>query len=107
MYVCMYVCLAGPIDPSIIVNIQREFLLTHPLTNLPPSLPPGEADEILKNEEDPFLLSGCQITGGSGCFVAIAVGKESRWGRIRDKLETENKDTPLQEKLDDMANLIG
>lgn len=67
----------------------------------------GEADEILKNEDDPFMLSGCQVTGGSGCLVAIAVGKESRWGRIRDKLEQEIKDTPLQEKLDDMANLIG
>ena len=43
----------------------------------------GEAEEIGKNEVDPFLLSGCQLTGGSGCMVVIAVGKESRWGRIR------------------------
>ena len=40
-------------------------------------------------------------------MLAIAVGKESRWGRIREKLEQETKDTPLQEKLDDMANFIG
>lgn len=26
---------------------------------------------------------------------------------VQDKLDTETKDTPLQEKLDDMANFIG
>jgi hypothetical protein len=40
----------------------------------------------VKNEEDPFLLSGCQVTGGSGCMLVLAVGKESRWGRIRVRL---------------------
>ncbi|KAM3568386.1 hypothetical protein VYU27_009491, partial [Nannochloropsis oceanica] len=56
----------------------------------------GEAEEITKNEDDPFLLSGCQVTNGNGQMLALAVGKESRWGRIREKLEAETKDTPLQ-----------
>lgn len=44
----------------------------------------GEAEEIAKGaEDDPFLLSGCQLTGGTGTAVVIAVGTESRWGRIR------------------------
>jgi hypothetical protein len=29
-------------------------------------------------------------------MLAVAVGNESRWGRIRDKLDAETKDTPLQ-----------
>jgi hypothetical protein len=43
----------------------------------------GEAEEISKGEEDPFLLSGCQLTGGTGLAIVIAVGTESRWGRIK------------------------
>lgn len=31
----------------------------------------------------------------------------SWWVAVQDKLTTETKDTPLQEKLDDMANFIG
>ena len=58
--------------------------------SFPPSLPPPS------DEDDPFLLSGCQVTGGNGQMLALAVGKESRWGRIREKLEAETKDTPLQ-----------
>lgn len=74
----------------------------------------GEPDDLKKmwmtregNVGDPFLLSGCQITKGYGRMVVIAVGSDSRWGRIKAKLATEHKDTPLQEKLDDMAQLIG
>ena len=40
-------------------------------------------------------------------MLAIAIGGESRWGRIKARLATEAKPTPLQEKLDDMASLIG
>jgi P-type Ca2+ transporter type 2C len=56
---------------------------------------------------DPFVLSGCTVEGGSATFVAIAVGKDSQWGIIKSKLEKEQEQTPLQEKLDDMAALIG
>ena len=44
---------------------------------------------------------------GSAKLLAIAVGKNSQWGIIKSKLEKEQKATPLQEKLDDMAALIG
>ncbi|KAG7361610.1 plasma-membrane calcium-translocating P-type ATPase [Nitzschia inconspicua] len=68
----------------------------------------GEPEEINKDAEtDPFLLSGCTAIAGSGRFVAIAVGKNSQWGVIKSHLEKEQDATPLQEKLDDMAAMIG
>eukprot|EP00522_Entomoneis_paludosa_P018104 CAMPEP_0172445354 /NCGR_PEP_ID=MMETSP1065-20121228/5177_1 /TAXON_ID=265537 /ORGANISM="Amphiprora paludosa, Strain CCMP125" /LENGTH=1091 /DNA_ID=CAMNT_0013196157 /DNA_START=159 /DNA_END=3434 /DNA_ORIENTATION=+ len=68
----------------------------------------GEPVDVDKNVSgDPFMLSGCTVVAGSGQFLAIAVGKLSQWGIIKSKLEKEQEQTPLQEKLDDMAALIG
>jgi len=76
----------------------------------------GEPEDVkkdcLKEEDeetgvDPFVLSGCTVSAGTAYFVAIAVGKESQWGVIKSALESEQEQTPLQEKLDDMANMIG
>ena len=68
----------------------------------------GEPMDIDKNKtDDPFMLSGCQATAGSGSFIATAVGKDSQWGVIKSHLEKEQEQTPLQEKLDDMAAMIG
>jgi len=70
----------------------------------------GEPVDIPKQATetgDPFCLSGCTVTAGSGHLVAIAVGRNSQWGRIKAKLEKEQEQTPLQEKLDDMAAMIG
>lgn len=68
----------------------------------------GEPDDLKKNtQRDPFLLSGCKVTKGNCLMLVIAVGKESRWGRIKSALATEAKDTPLQEKLNTMAQHIG
>eukprot|EP00529_Nitzschia_sp_RCC80_P005712 CAMPEP_0113447230 /NCGR_PEP_ID=MMETSP0014_2-20120614/4128_1 /TAXON_ID=2857 /ORGANISM="Nitzschia sp." /LENGTH=1038 /DNA_ID=CAMNT_0000338373 /DNA_START=398 /DNA_END=3514 /DNA_ORIENTATION=+ /assembly_acc=CAM_ASM_000159 len=68
----------------------------------------GEPEDIDKDtENDPFLLSGCTANAGSGRFVAIAVGKNSQWGVIKSHLEKEQEETPLQEKLDGMAAMIG
>lgn len=44
----------------------------------------GEAEDVRKVEgEDVFLLSGCTLTSGRATMMAIAVGAESRWGRIK------------------------
>jgi magnesium-transporting ATPase (P-type) len=68
----------------------------------------GEPIDVEKcSKQDPFLLSGCTATAGSGQFLAIAVGKDSQWGVIKSHLEKEQEETPLQEKLDDMAAMIG
>ena len=68
----------------------------------------GEPDDIDKDSDhDPFMLSGCTANAGSGKFVATAVGRYSQWGVIKRNLEKEQEETPLQEKLDDMAAMIG
>ena len=68
----------------------------------------GEPIDVFKSvTDDPFVLSGCTVEHGSGRFVAIAVGKDSQWGIIKSHLEKEQEQTPLQEKLDDMAAMIG
>ena len=52
----------------------------------------GEPEDLKKTlQKDPFLLSGCQITSGIGRMVVIAVGAESRWGRIKAKLAVEQQ----------------
>lgn len=44
----------------------------------------GEAEDVRKDEgEDVFLLSGCTLTSGRATMMAVAVGAESRWGRIK------------------------
>ena len=68
----------------------------------------GEPDDLTKNaEKDPFFLSGCNLVAGRCEAMCIAVGPESRWGRIKARLVTEPENTPLQDKLDRMAGLIG
>ncbi len=68
----------------------------------------GEPIDVEKDlVRDPFLLSGCTVTAGTATFIAIAVGKESQWGIIKAHLEKEQDQTPLQEKLDAMAEAIG
>ena len=68
----------------------------------------GETDDMFKDASgDPFLLSGCEVKGGSCVALVIAVGEQSRWGRIKAKLAGAAENTPLQEKLDDLAQLIG
>ena len=68
----------------------------------------GEPLDVEKNKtEDPFLLSGCTMEAGSAQFIATGVGANSQWGVIKAHLEKEQDQTPLQEKLDDMAELIG
>lgn len=68
----------------------------------------GEAVDVYKDlTSDPFVLSGCTVEAGSCQFLAIAVGKNSQWGVIQTHLDQEHEQTPLQQKLDDMAAMIG
>ena len=83
-------------------------LLTYDGLEVDESALTGEPIDVEKcSTRDPFMLSGCTATAGSGQFLAIAVGKDSQWGVIKSHLEKEQEETPLQEKLDDMAAMIG
>lgn len=50
----------------------------------------GEAEEVRKTAAsgereagDAFMLSGCTLTSGRATMMVIAVGAQSRWGRIK------------------------
>ena len=57
----------------------------------------------------PLILSGTDCIEGSGKGVIIAVGDHSQKGIIRRTVDNaqENSQTPLEEKLDKIAGLIG
>lgn len=70
-----------------------------------------EQDEDSERNEhtlpSPVLVSGTQIQTGEGWFMIIVVGKNSCVGKIMSKLNQEIEMTPLQEKLEQIANDIG
>jgi len=67
----------------------------------------GESDQVKKTAQKPFLLSGCQITTGSGKMLVTAVGMNSEWGITYSKLTEERDPTPLQEMLAQLAKMVG
>jgi len=70
----------------------------------------GEADGSSKSTDmDPFLISGTSITDGSeGTAVVVAVGTSSFAGAIASNIQETGKDsTPLQVKLENIADIIG
>lgn len=68
----------------------------------------GENDEIEKSAgSDPFVRSGSNVLEGSGTAIVTGVGVNSFAGHIAMECRTEKADTPLQEKLAELADLIG
>ncbi|KAF0645504.1 hypothetical protein FPSE5266_01817 [Fusarium pseudograminearum] len=55
---------------------------------------------------DPFIISGSKVSEGNGTFLVTAVGVNSSYGRISMALRTEQEDTPLQRKLNVLADWI-
>eukprot|EP01099_Mayorella_cantabrigiensis_P000847 TRINITY_DN1359_c0_g1_i4.p1 TRINITY_DN1359_c0_g1~~TRINITY_DN1359_c0_g1_i4.p1 ORF type:complete len:779 (-),score=216.30 TRINITY_DN1359_c0_g1_i4:1168-3504(-) len=67
----------------------------------------GESELVLVDEHNPFLLAGCRVMEGSCSGIVIAVGIHSQWGKIKLELDEEVEDTPLQNKLTNLADFIG
>lgn len=68
----------------------------------------GETHPAKKNDENPFLFSGCQVNEGSGYMIATGVGVRSSGGQIQELMnEQQNAVTVLQEKLKVVAVQIG
>lgn len=55
---------------------------------------------------DPFIISGSKVQEGTGTFVVTAIGVNSSYGRTAMALRTEQEDTPLQKKLNVLADWI-
>lgn len=76
------------------------------------------AQEVLKKiSEDPslsphkkgldaYMISGSKILEGTGLYIATSVGVNSFHGKLMLSLQTEPEETPLQEKLNVVAEAI-
>ncbi|KZT57691.1 Ca-transporting ATPase [Calocera cornea HHB12733] len=59
-----------------------------------------------KTKKDCFMVSGSKVLEGVGEYLVIAVGPRSFHGRIMLSLTGDSENTPLQSKLNDLAELI-
>ncbi|ODQ65451.1 calcium-translocating P-type ATPase [Nadsonia fulvescens var. elongata DSM 6958] len=64
------------------------------------------SDAETVNPPDCFIISGSKILEGAGHYLITAVGVNSRYGHTMASLQTETEETPLQVKLDGIANGI-
>ena len=71
----------------------------------------GESDHIKKgthHNESPFLLSGSMVSDGNAIAVVLTVGLNTFLGKNLEKImNLEEPETPLQLKLNYVAELIG
>ncbi len=67
----------------------------------------GETNNISKNEANPWMLSGCQVVEGRGSMLVIAVGAQSQWGIAQRIAVEDSPETPLQQRLEHLAESIG
>ncbi|KAL4742952.1 hypothetical protein BDV11DRAFT_179843 [Aspergillus similis] len=55
---------------------------------------------------DPFIVSGAKVSEGVGTFLVTAVGVHSTYGKTMMSLQDEGQTTPLQTKLNVLAEYI-
>jgi Ca2+ transporting ATPase len=82
----------------------------------------GESHELYKNTiakciahgttdkkaPSPVIVSGSKIMSGEGHMICLLVGKDHRQGKLNELIQEDNDDqTPLEEKLEDLAEKIG
>jgi len=108
------------LEPGEIVPVDGCFLEGHNI-KCDESSATGESDaikklpydELMKAREageagkaDCFVLSGSKVIEGSGRYVATSVGKHSYYGKIMMSLQRPGEVTPLQLKLNRLAETI-
>lgn len=59
-----------------------------------------------QRDVDPFLISGSKVVEGMCTYMVTAVGPNSFHGRTLMALRTKDENTPLQDKLDNLATSI-
>jgi Ca2+-transporting ATPase len=64
-----------------------------------------EQNDDLK-QMDPFIMSGSKVEEGMGTFLVTATGVHSTYGRTMMSLQDEGETTPLQVKLNVLADYI-
>ncbi|KAI9476101.1 MAG: PMCA-type calcium-translocating P-type ATPase [Benjaminiella poitrasii] len=59
-----------------------------------------------KSSPDPFIISGSKVLEGVCSYLVTSIGENSYYGRTMMALRSEPESTPLQEKLNALAELI-
>lgn len=111
------------LEPGEVVPVDGVFLGGHNV-KVDESSATGESDMIKKatyqeckdaaaasggagaKKMDPFLLSGSKVSEGSGTYLVIGVGQHSFLGKIMMSLQGGEEETPLQLKLNRLAEII-
>ena len=108
------------LDPGEIVAFDGVILRSHNI-KCDESSVTGESDMIQKisyqeflsekrhgstNHKSVFMISGSKVLEGVGDFVVTAVGPLSMNGKLMMSLRDEPEDTPLQTKLNQLAEMI-
>lgn len=60
-----------------------------------------------KRGAGPFLVSGTKVVDGAGIMMVLAVGQNTAQGKLKLLTDQENPPTPLQMKLEAVAEDIG
>ncbi|GAA5867850.1 hypothetical protein JCM8547_003395 [Rhodosporidiobolus lusitaniae] len=104
------------IEPGEIVPVDGVFLSGHNV-RCDESGATGESDAVRKasyedlaadpgGKTDCFMISGSKVLEGVGRYVVTSIGRNSFHGRIMMSLQGDTEDTPLQLKLNALAELI-
>lgn len=68
----------------------------------------GESKIAHKDSKDPFLMSDCKVTNGSGTMLVTGVGINTEWGLLMASIsEDTGEETPLEVRLNGVATFIG
>ncbi|KAG9248720.1 hypothetical protein BJ878DRAFT_309245 [Calycina marina] len=92
-------------------NIKCDESQTTGESDLIKKKPADEVYRAIENNEDirkmdPFILSGAQVTEGVGSFLVTSTGVNSSYGKIMMSLREDPDVTPLQSKLNTLAEYI-
>lgn len=109
------------LEPGDMVPVDGVFIEGHNL-NCDESSATGESDLLRKSpgddvyrvikahqdvkKMDPFILSGAKVTEGIGTFLVTSVGINSSYGKMMMALREDAQTTPLQSKLNVLAEYI-
>lgn len=109
------------LDPGDVIPVDGVFISGHNV-KCDESSATGESDllrktsgeevyQALENHEnvskqDPFIVSGSQVSEGMGTFLVTAAGVNSTYGKTMMSLQDEGQTTPLQSKLNVLAEYI-
>lgn len=63
-------------------------------------------EEVQLGKTDCFMISGSKVVEGYGRYLVTAVGPNSFYGKIMISLQGDTESTPLQMKLNSLAELI-